>query len=104
MRSLGNKVAARNLAIDIGVTVVPATSPLHNDIASIKQMADKIGYPLMLKAYWGGGGRGMRIIRSPHNIEAEVNEAKREAKSAFGKDEVYLENLLKTHVTLKCKF
>ena len=64
MRRLGNKVAARELAQSIGVPVVPATDPLPEDDASIKQMAADIGYPLMLKASWGGGGRGMRVIRA----------------------------------------
>ncbi|RCS23646.1 pyruvate carboxylase [Phyllobacterium salinisoli] len=94
MRRLGNKVAARNLAIEIGVPVVPATEPLPDDMDAVKAMAEEIGYPLMLKASWGGGGRGMRAIRSANEIVKEVTEAKREAKAAFGKDEVYLEKLV----------
>ncbi|ANG96617.1 pyruvate carboxylase [Brucella pseudogrignonensis] len=94
MRRLGNKVAARNLAIEIGVPVVPATDPLPDDIAEVKKLAAKIGYPLMLKASWGGGGRGMRAIRAEADLDREVTEAKREAKAAFGKDEVYLEKLV----------
>lgn len=94
MRRLGNKVAARNLAIEVGVPVVPATDPLPDDIEEVKKLAAKIGYPVMLKASWGGGGRGMRAIRSEKDLEREVVEAKREAKAAFGKDEVYLEKLL----------
>ena len=94
MRRLGNKVAARNLAIDIGVPVVPATEPLPDDMAAVRSMADTIGYPVMLKASWGGGGRGMRAIRSSDDLAREVTEAKREAKAAFGKDEVYLEKLI----------
>ncbi|MDK1493729.1 pyruvate carboxylase [Sinorhizobium sp. 7-81] len=94
MRQLGNKVAARNLAISIGVPVVPATEPLPDDPAEIKRLADEIGYPVMLKASWGGGGRGMRAIRDPKDLIREVTEAKREAKAAFGKDEVYLEKLV----------
>ena len=64
MRRLGNKVAARNLAIEIGVPVVPATGPLPDDPEAIKALAADVGYPVMLKASWGGGGRGMRSIRS----------------------------------------
>ncbi|MFD1199734.1 pyruvate carboxylase [Brucella gallinifaecis] len=94
MRRLGNKVAARNLAIEIGVPVVPATDPLPDDIEEVKKLAAKIGYPLMLKASWGGGGRGMRAIRAEADLDREVVEAKREAKAAFGKDEVYLEKLV----------
>ncbi|MBU4528561.1 MAG: pyruvate carboxylase [Hoeflea sp.] len=94
MRRLGNKVAARNLAIEIGVPVVPATEPLPDDMDEVARMAEEIGYPIMLKASWGGGGRGMRAIRDPKDLAREVTEAKREAMAAFGKDEVYLEKLV----------
>ena len=94
MRKLGNKVAARNLAVEIGVPVVPATEPLPDDIEAVKKMAAEIGLPVMLKASWGGGGRGMRVIRAEADLAREVTEAKREAKAAFGKDEVYLEKLV----------
>ncbi|WFU08797.1 pyruvate carboxylase [Rhizobium sp. CB3090] len=94
MRQLGNKVAARNLAISVGVPVVPATEPLPDDMAEVAKMAEEIGYPVMLKASWGGGGRGMRVIRSKADLAKEVTEAKREAMAAFGKDEVYLEKLV----------
>ena len=94
MRRLGNKVAARNLAIEIGVPVVPATDPLPDDPEAIKALAAEVGYPVMLKASWGGGGRGMRAIRSETDLLREVTEGKREAKAAFGKDEVYLEKLI----------
>ena len=94
MRKLGNKVAARNLAISIGVPVVPATEPLPDDMATIRKMAHEVGFPVMLKASWGGGGRGMRVIRSEDDLERDVIEAKREARAAFGKDEIYLEKLV----------
>ncbi|UCI20552.1 pyruvate carboxylase [Mesorhizobium sp. B2-1-8] len=94
MRRLGNKVAARNLAIEVGVPVVPATDPLPDDLEAVKELARTVGYPVMLKASWGGGGRGMRAIRSEADLAREVMEGKREAKAAFGKDEVYLEKLI----------
>ncbi|MER9461399.1 pyruvate carboxylase [Mesorhizobium sp. M0387] len=94
MRRLGNKVAARNLAIEVGVPVVPATEPLPDDMEAVKQLAKTVGYPVMLKASWGGGGRGMRAIRTEADLAREVMEGKREAKAAFGKDEVYLEKLI----------
>jgi len=94
MRSLGNKVSARNLAVEAGVPVVPATDPLPEDMDAVRKMAAEIGYPVMLKASWGGGGRGMRAIRAEEDLEREVTEARREAKAAFGKDEVYLEKLI----------
>ncbi|CAD7047719.1 pyruvate carboxylase [Pseudorhizobium endolithicum] len=94
MRQLGNKVAARDLAVSVGVPVVPATPPLPEDMGEVARMAAEIGYPVMLKASWGGGGRGMRAIRSEADLAKEVMEARREAKAAFGKDEVYLEKLV----------
>lgn len=94
MRRLGNKIAARNLAIEAGVPVMPATDPLPDDIGEITQQAATIGYPVMLKASWGGGGRGMRVIPDQATLEREVVAAKREARAAFGKDEIYLEKLV----------
>ena len=94
MRDLGNKVAARNMAIASGVPVVPATAALPEDLDEVAKMAAEIGYPLMLKASWGGGGRGMRTIRSEADLRTEVSEGRREAKAAFGKDEMYLEKLI----------
>jgi pyruvate carboxylase len=94
MRDLGNKVAARNMAIKANVPVVPATDALPDDMDEVKRMAAEIGYPLMLKASWGGGGRGMRRIMDESTLIAEVSEGKREAKAAFGKDEMYLEKLI----------
>jgi pyruvate carboxylase len=94
MRDLGNKVAARNMAIASSVPVVPATDALPDDMDEVRRMAAAIGYPLMLKASWGGGGRGMRRIMDEAHLVAEVSEGKREAKAAFGKDEMYLEKLI----------
>ena len=95
MRTLGNKVAARNLAVSVGVPVMPATDPLPDDAAEIRRLAAEIGYPVMLKASWGGGGRGMRPIEREDELLDGVTSAKREAKAAFGKDEVYLEKLVR---------
>ncbi len=94
MRALGDKVSARELAIAAGVNVVPATGELPEDMTAIHKIAKDIGYPLMLKASWGGGGRGMRIIMDESELEKQVNSGKRESMSAFGRDEVYLEKLV----------
>jgi pyruvate carboxylase len=95
MRTLGNKVAARNLAISAGVPVMPATGPLPDDPAETERLALAVGYPLMLKASWGGGGRGMRIVEDASNLHELVATARREARAAFGNDEVYLEKLVR---------
>ena len=94
MRTLGNKVAARNLAVSVGAPVMPASDPLPDDPDEIRRLAAGIGYPVMLKASWGGGGRGMRPIEREEQLVEAVHTARREAKAAFGKDEVYLEKLV----------
>src|SRR6266478_1645820 len=94
MRRLGNKVEARNLAAAAGVPVMPATPPLPADGAQVLAMAHGVGYPVMLKASWGGGGRGMRIVDSDAQLAELLPLARREAKAAFGNDEVYLEKLV----------
>ena len=95
MRTLGSKVAARQLAEQANVPVMPATGPLPRDIGEIRQLAAAIGYPFMLKASWGGGGRGMRVIEDEAALGEQVDVARREAKAAFGNDEVYLEKLVR---------
>ncbi len=95
MRTLGNTIAAREVAQQAGVPVMPATGPLPDDVGEIKRLAAHVGYPLMLKASWGGGGRGMRIIESEADLDTNVDVARREALSAFGNDEVYLEKLVR---------
>ena len=94
MRKLGNKVSARDLAQSVGVPVMAATGPLPDDPAEILRCAREVGYPVMLKASWGGGGRGMRPIAAPEGIIDAVTSARREAAAAFGNDEVYLEKLV----------
>lgn len=94
LNTLGNKVAARNAAMKAGVPVMPASDPLPRDEASIKQIAHEIGYPVMLKASWGGGGRGMRAIFDESQLMDSVREARGESLAAFGNDEVYFEKLI----------
>ena len=98
MTTLGNKVAARNAAQAAGVSVMPATLPITDhseDLSEAKAMANAVGYPLMLKASWGGGGRGMRVIESDADLQAQLPVSRREAAAAFGNDEVYLEKLVR---------
>jgi len=94
MRALGDKASARKVAIEAGVPVIPATEVLGDDMDLIRKQADEIGYPMMLKASWGGGGRGMRPINSPDELEEKVREGRREAEAAFGNGEGYLEKMI----------
>ncbi|MFK8016566.1 MAG: pyruvate carboxylase [Gammaproteobacteria bacterium] len=95
MRRLGNKVQARALAQAAGVPVMPATDPLPANIDAAIEQAHEVGFPVMLKASWGGGGRGMRVIETEDDLRGSFDVARREAKAAFGNDEVYFEKLVR---------
>ena len=94
MRALGDKASARRVAMVAGVPVIPATEVLGEDMEAVRRQAAEIGYPLMLKASWGGGGRGMRPILSEAELETKVREGRREAEAAFGNGEGYLEKMI----------
>jgi len=94
MRALGDKASARKVAIAAGVPVIPATEVLGDDMDAIRAEASEIGFPLMLKASWGGGGRGMRPINNAEELEDKVLEGRREAEAAFGNGEGYLEKMI----------
>ncbi len=94
MRELGDKASARQVAIAAGVPVVPASGILTDDMAEVQRQAAEVGYPLMLKASWGGGGRGMRAIMNADELEEKVLEGRREAEAAFGNGEGYVERLV----------
>ena len=94
MRALGDKASARKVAIAADVPVIPATEVLGDDMDAIAKEAAEIGYPLMLKASWGGGGRGMRPINGPDELEEKILEGRREAEAAFGNGEGYLEKMI----------
>ena len=94
MRALGDKASARKVAIRAGVPVIPATEVLGDDMKAIAKAAADVGYPLMLKASWGGGGRGMRAIQSEGELEEKIREGRREAEAAFGNGEGYLEKMI----------
>ncbi|PKP83746.1 MAG: pyruvate carboxylase, partial [Alphaproteobacteria bacterium HGW-Alphaproteobacteria-2] len=94
MRALGDKASARRVAIAAGVPVIPASEVLGQDMGEVRRMAEEVGYPMMLKASWGGGGRGMRPIHGPGELEEKVREGRREAEAAFGNGEGYLERMI----------
>ena len=94
MRALGDKASARRVAMAAGVPVIPATEVLGDDMDEVRRQAAEVGYPLMLKASWGGGGRGMRPINGPEELADKVREGRREAEAAFGNGEGYLEKMI----------
>jgi acetyl-CoA carboxylase, biotin carboxylase subunit len=91
--AMGDKAAARRLAGDAGVPVVPGTDAAA-DVGTALRAADELGYPVMLKAAAGGGGRGIRIARDPDELRELVPGAAREAEAAFGDASLYVEKLL----------
>ncbi|MFP5379467.1 MAG: acetyl/propionyl/methylcrotonyl-CoA carboxylase subunit alpha [Vicinamibacteria bacterium] len=96
---MGSKTAARQAAIKAGVPVVPGTEePLGEDVsdAEVLEVAARIGYPLMLKAVAGGGGKGMRMVSTPEELPGALRAARSEAGSAFGDSAVYLERRILT--------
>ncbi|KNH19890.1 pyruvate carboxylase [Priestia megaterium] len=90
----GDKVKARHQAIQADIPVIPGTDGPIDSIDEAKEFANQHGYPLMIKAALGGGGRGMRIVRDADSLNEAYDRAKSEAKAAFGNDEVYVEKLV----------
>jgi acetyl-CoA carboxylase biotin carboxylase subunit len=92
--AMGSKTAARQLAIAAGVPVVPGTTEPLRDEADARAVAERFGYPVLLKAAAGGGGKGMRVVRDPSSLGSSLETARREAKAAFGDDAVYVEKYI----------
>ncbi len=91
---LGDKTAARNLAIQAGIPVIAGTEQPVDDAAA-PEIAAQIGYPVMVKAAFGGGGRGMRVVDKPQDLLPRLQEARQEAGAAFGNDAVFLERYIR---------
>jgi len=94
MRIMGDKVASRIAADKAGVPIVPGMESTSNDIKVFIQFAKEVGYPVLIKASAGGGGKGMRAVGSEKDLQSAIEAAQREAKNAFGDERVYLEKLL----------
>src|SRR3954466_176811 len=92
--AMGSKTAARTLAMAAGVPVVPGTTEALKDAAEAKKVAKSFGYPVLLKAAAGGGGKGMRVVREEGELADALASAQREAKNAFGDDAVYVEKYI----------
>ncbi|MDP7033015.1 MAG: acetyl-CoA carboxylase biotin carboxylase subunit [Planctomycetota bacterium] len=94
IRRMGDKVAAREAASRCGMPIIPGSpGPLEEGEDPVGQ-AESIGYPLLVKAAYGGGGKGMRVVRSPEDLEGALRQARGEAEGAFGDGTVYLERFL----------
>lgn len=95
LEQLGDKVVARRLAQQAGVPVLGGSDAAVKTIAEAKALAKKLGYPVMVKAAMGGGGRGMRVVQSADQLEEAIEAARREAGAAFGVPDVFLEKLVR---------
>ena len=91
---MGNKSNARALMIKAGVPVTPGSDGTVDSAEDAKRLAEEFGYPVMIKASAGGGGRGIRIVRQESEIEEAFNSAKAEARAAFGDDSMYMEKMI----------
>src|SRR5699024_130547 len=91
----GDKVRARTQAINAGLPIIPGTDGPLPSISEVETFAEKYGYPIIIKASRGGGGRGMRIVNNKKELAEAYERARSEAKSAFGNDEIYVEKYIK---------
>ena len=100
---MGNKSQARKTMMDAGVPVVPGTKEPVYDAEAAKELAKEIGYPVMIKASSGGGGKGMRVARNEDEFEFQFNMAQRESANAFGDDTMYMERYVENprHVEIQ---
>ncbi|MFZ3579377.1 pyruvate carboxylase [Virgibacillus sp. DJP39] len=94
LNMFGDKVKARSQAIQAGIPVIPGSDGPVNSLEEVRAFGEKNGYPIIIKATLGGGGRGMRIVRTESGLSEAYDRAKSEAKAAFGNDEVYVEKLI----------
>ncbi|MFC3087627.1 acetyl-CoA carboxylase biotin carboxylase subunit [Tabrizicola soli] len=94
IRIMGDKITAKETAKDLGIPVVPGSDGGVPDFETAKKVAEGIGYPVIIKATAGGGGRGMKVAKNAQDLEIAFRTARSEAKSAFGNDEVYMEKYL----------
>jgi acetyl-CoA/propionyl-CoA carboxylase biotin carboxyl carrier protein len=91
---MGDKISAREAAQRVGVLGVPGTTELITDPQQVRDFAAEHGYPIAIKAAYGGGGRGMKVVADDASIEESIESAQREALSYFGRDEIYMERYL----------
>jgi acetyl-CoA carboxylase biotin carboxylase subunit len=94
IRTMGDKVQAKRTAGELGLPLVPGSDGAIEDVAEAKVLAERIGYPVLIKAASGGGGRGMKVVQHADELESQMGQARSEAKAAFGDATVYMEKYL----------
>ena len=94
LEQLGDKTAARKIAADAGVRVLGGSAEVLSDVAEGEQQAERVGYPVILKAAKGGGGRGMRVVNDPKDFRGAFEDAHRESLAAFGSGDLFIERFV----------
>ena len=94
IKLMGDKIASKSKVKELGIPVVPGSDGEITDSTTALKVADHLGYPVLVKASAGGGGRGMQVVHEKSDLEASISRARAEAKAAFGDDAVYLEKFL----------
>ncbi len=94
IRSMGNKLSARAIMVEAGVRVIPGTDGAVSDPAEARRLAEEIGFPVMIKAAAGGGGKGMRVVRSAAEMESALRATREEAAKSFADDAVFVEKYI----------
>ncbi|HQU60863.1 MAG TPA: biotin carboxylase N-terminal domain-containing protein, partial [Saprospiraceae bacterium] len=94
IRKMGDKVTAKETMIKAGVPVIPGSDGLVKDQKSGKKIASEVGYPIIIKATAGGGGKGMRIVWEEKDFDINWDRARQEAKASFGNDGIYIEKFV----------
>jgi len=94
MARMGSKIEARAIAAAAGAPIVPGDTPADQSNAGVRAAIDRVGFPALIKASAGGGGRGMRTVRDPSDVDSAIDAARREAAAAFGDGTLYVERLI----------
>ena len=94
IRTMGDKVTAKQTAGELGLPLVPGSAGAVDDVDEALKLAEEIGYPVLIKAASGGGGRGMKVVNEAQELASQMSQARSEAKAAFGDDTVYIEKYL----------
>ncbi len=94
LQLMGNKITARNTMKKVGVPIIPGSIGVLETENEVKELAEKIGYPILVKAVYGGGGKGLRVVENIKNVQRSMELAKLEAEASFGNSQIYVEKLL----------
>ena len=94
LRLMGDKITAKETALELGIPVVPGSNGALDPLGDIEALAERLGYPVLIKAAAGGGGKGMRVAQTAAGLEDALNFARTESRACFGNDQVYMEKYL----------